>query len=979
MKTIPSLLLTVILFFPAHFISAQPLRGEWILGSGGDNNVNNLISVYADGTVCQAGLFRGPTYNIGSYHLTSQGKESFYIMRFNTDGNNNGMWLQQLVTHSGASMTLLDVFLDQKENAHILGTFDGDSIYLETTVYGSASLVDTSHMGNPKLFYLILAHDGDIVSLTAPIPFENEVAGYYEWYHVAWNEAGNMAVSGFFTGDSLYAGDILLKNPYSTDSYFILYYDDQGDPLWGVNNGVANSMGEDYLTFYAGDLDISPDGSVTAAGAYEGNVNPVFGTDEMPVPSQEKNFFLVHYASSGGFLWSSAGVQTYATAEIYQLQHTSSGEIYLAGNFFEGIISFDPVTLDHPDNGPAPFLFKFDASGTALWARAFPITNGMKGWQEKGDVQDSPTFSRMFLDDQEDVCITGWYSRDVVTFPGGGDTIVRTPDHEYDQYLVKYGPDGDFQWVQQITSDVQKTPPAMVDAEDNIYLAGTYRDTLFIKNDTIPMPGFNNAVYILGFEDQGGLVYQNSIVQAVDDTFTVDVDMILPAKKRSIYLSGAFRGEIGIDSRHIPAVYTDNIYLAKLSPNTSLAGDVVLQSEDTVTHGFVYLYQVLPTDDPVLVEVAGIYDKGRYVFSNIDYGNYFLLVRPDTNDYPAALDTWYRAGATMEEADTLYFTTDTLLVPTIVVREPRDTFDILGGMVTDTAGNAVFPGYVLLYRLNATGAAQVTDSVLLDDAGNYLFHNIVSGNYLIYVFADTSVWTGAIGTYYGDMAFWEMADTVKVTADDITDRNITILQIERQLDGTGRMEGDIFREEPTKSISSVTGEPVKKIKVILIEVKKGTGDIVAWVYTDDEGHYVFRNIPDGTYRIIVDIPGLPQDSTYTVTISVDNNVISGLDFQVTKEEVKVAKATGIALSPADLLHMSVWPNPTTGQITVVLPEEGAGTVTLYDPRGRVAGKYLIPGGRKTLVMDLSGLPAGIYYLQVTSRRKTGVSKVIIQR
>ncbi len=967
--------LLTILLLPGYLAMAQPMRGEWMLGSGGEDNLRNIMLTYPDGTVCHAGLFSGASYHIGPYDLTNTAGESFFIMRFNTDGYNKGMWLQQLTANG--SMTLMDVFIDQESRAHIVGTFTGDSIYLRPSMYGRASLVDTVNPDREKLFCLILESNGDITDLTAPIPFDNTCN--YTAFHVAWSKEGNMALSGSFFGDSLYTADIVLKNPYNLNSYFLLYFDNRGNALWGINNKVNNSMGEDYMDFFPGGLDISQEGSVTMAGTYESNVNPVFGPVEMPIPSV-RNIFLVQYDPSGSFLWGRYGVlENSAPVDILQLEHSTSGDVYLTGNFTEGSITFAPEILYHPDYGPALFLFRFDGSGNTQWSMAYSVTNeGVKGGSAKSDVAGDDTFiARLIRDSQDNIYLTGWYSRDTLSFPDHGDTLLRKPGHTYDQYLAKYTPDGSIAWVQRITANVRETPSALINDSDELFIAATFRDSLIMPEDTLP-GGADSAAYVLGFSGDGALTYTNTVRNLAPDNLPPTVDMIQPAQKRSIYLTGSFQGTIGIDNRELSGSYTENIYLAKLSPNTVMEGDVLLHSGDPVSSGFVYLYEVSPPNEPALLEITGIDGAGHYAFYNIDFGDYFLHIKPNSSQYPNAFDTWYKEGTVVEEADTLHFTRDTLVVSPVIVNEMLDTFDILAGTVTDTAGTPVSAGYVLLYRLDLPGMAPVTDSVILDGSGNYAFHDIIVGNYLVCVYADTTVRPGAISTYYGDVAFWEAADTIYVSADTITGTDITLLEIPQQLDGTGLVEGDIYREEPTKSVSSVTGEPVKKIKVILIRKEKSSGGIVAWVYTDDEGHYVFENVPDGSYQIIIDIPGLAQDSTYTVNITVDNNVVSGLDFLVTKDAILMAKASGVSHPAAGLLRLTVWPNPTDGHVTLMLPGTGEGVITLCDGQGRIVYRAVYPDGRKRTEMDLTGLPSGIYYLQVTSHRKTGISRVIIQ-
>jgi len=125
---------------------------------------------------------------------------------------------------------------------------------------------------------------------------------------------------------------------------------------------------------------------------------------------------------------------------------------------------------------------------------------------------------------------------------------------------------------------------------------------------------------------------------------------------------------------------------------------------------------------------------------------------------------------------------------------------------------------------------------------------------------------------------------------------------------------------------------------------------------------------------MIDIPGLPMDSTYTISVKGDE--ISGLDFLVTPTEIQVTSPSGISHPAAPVAEMKVWPSPTTGPVTLQTGEMIGGTLTLFNIKGASVKSFTID---KTLMtLDLSGLPDGVYYLRAVKEYRTGLARLIIR-
>ncbi len=115
--------------------------------------------------------------------------------------------------------------------------------------------------------------------------------------------------------------------------------------------------------------------------------------------------------------------------------------------------------------------------------------------------------------------------------------------------------------------------------------------------------------------------------------------------------------------------------------------------------------------------------------------------------------------------------------------------------------------------------------------------------------------------------------------------------------------------------------------------------------------------------------GPPRMATITITVT-------GL----TPQQVTVSQdgTTGVAENNVNTLR--VYPNPTTGLLTVI-PGESAGKVddlTVMDITGRTIFSNVVSSGQQ-YNLDLSSYPGGYYFVRVTSETGTLTRKVILDK
>ena len=80
---------------------------------------------------------------------------------------------------------------------------------------------------------------------------------------------------------------------------------------------------------------------------------------------------------------------------------------------------------------------------------------------------------------------------------------------------------------------------------------------------------------------------------------------------------------------------------------------------------------------------------------------------------------------------------------------------------------------------------------------------------------------------------------------------------------------------------------------------------------------------------------------------------------------------------ANAIEVSLYPNPAQSFVNMELSGEASETmVQLFDIQGKILRTYTLENGKKTLRIELDGLPAACYYLHIISDNRVVVKKII---
>jgi hypothetical protein len=339
---------------------------------------------------------------------------------------------------------------------------------------------------------------------------------------------------------------------------------------------------------------------------------------------------------------------------------------------------------------------------------------------------------------------------------------------------------------------------------------------------------------------------------------------------------------------------------------------------------------------------------------------------------------------------------------------PSDVGTIEGN-VYDTIGSTtgVDSAEVYLFREHGNFTRDdVLATVTTDANGTYIFEDIPYGMYRI---AARMVYSQngydhehTYMSYFEDTASsqnnpalgvdWTQCDLITTTGATSTGKNIYIrhdnLASAQDSAVPNQLIGDIFMDET--GLKQGGNDPVEGIDIIIKEA--GLSGPVISTTTDENGIYSFENIPDGDYKLWVDMPGLGMTSSY------DFNVTSGVynrcefDFDVGKDDIFREDNneslvndcfTGVleeSNSSDKLNQMELFPNPFSNNATLTLSLNTKSKVSIevYDLTGKkvldVVKDIIYSGQKDFMINDL--VYSGVYFVKVSINNDVQTKRLI---
>jgi len=270
---------------------------------------------------------------------------------------------------------------------------------------------------------------------------------------------------------------------------------------------------------------------------------------------------------------------------------------------------------------------------------------------------------------------------------------------------------------------------------------------------------------------------------------------------------------------------------------------------------------------------------------------------------------------------------------------------------------------VQLFKLGYNQMYDMIDEQIIGEGYNeYSFFDISAGSYLVK--ARTA--NCGMPTYFGDVLEWRDAEIITFpNNNNIFNANINIIETPSIGIGNSVMNGNVARESVEKF--SITIPVIDEI-VYLQYLEADEWTTVLATITDINGFYEFSDIPAGKYILFLDIPGLDMINLIEFDLD-ENETLSGINFIITDEGIETKDETSSIEPISQNSKLQVYPNPTTGLLSVVSSQLSENrihpnVIEISDIAGRVVHNVACTENRATVKIDISHLPAGVYFLRI---------------
>ncbi|MES2557576.1 MAG: choice-of-anchor L domain-containing protein [Bacteroidota bacterium] len=291
---------------------------------------------------------------------------------------------------------------------------------------------------------------------------------------------------------------------------------------------------------------------------------------------------------------------------------------------------------------------------------------------------------------------------------------------------------------------------------------------------------------------------------------------------------------------------------------------------------------------------------------------------------------------------------DEVVDSAIYLEEIIEAGGIPGDVKTVATNDVVPAGYVELYRKKSLPSIQQPDyRVSVDANGEFSIDSLISGKYRVRYVPEVGS-TDYYPMYLGNKHLWENGDLL--TYDCLFDSLKLFSEHIPVTDAPGSISGIVVRDslENQTNVSPYEG-------AVVYAWNLETDQPAAITYTDVEGKYTLGNLPNGYYRIAVDIPFIAHTDYYELEIRNEiDSVREVKEYFVRNKYIK--KRTTIVSS------FSFYPNPTNGAVVLVTENYIDSKLRVYNHLGQLVDEVLITSDVQ--YFDTEHLSEGLYFLQL---------------
>ena len=329
---------------------------------------------------------------------------------------------------------------------------------------------------------------------------------------------------------------------------------------WDWAKAGTNAHSSDWCDPYA--ITTDSKGNIFETGYEWGHV--AFGGD-----SATNGLFLVKYDSAGNVKWVN---DEGGGAESFSVSTDKIGNSYVIGQF-ASTLTFGTITLTCT-GGSDVFYVKYDPNGNVLWAKCAKVSNPGGSYTGFG----------IKVGASNNVYLTGEFL----------DSISFDSHQLYSKYAsvytVKLDSNGNTIWARSAVvpnkpaiNGITRSNSITTDTHDNVYIAGTFTDTLIFGSSMVTNSTVAGDVFLAKYDSSGNAIWAKCGSNAGKygrSTNGVACYSTVADHSGNVYITGEFMDSISFGSFNLITGFIEgDFFLAKYDP----AGNV-LWAETESTH-----------------------------------------------------------------------------------------------------------------------------------------------------------------------------------------------------------------------------------------------------------------------------------------------------------------------------------------------------------------------------------------------------------
>lgn len=276
---------------------------------------------------------------------------------------------------------------------------------------------------------------------------------------------------------------------------------------------------------------------------------------------------------------------------------------------------------------------------------------------------------------------------------------------------------------------------------------------------------------------------------------------------------------------------------------------------------------------------------------------------------------------------------------------------------------------------NANQTINRKNSMVSGPYGIYNFYALPKGNYIIKAtpLASSSSFSNYVTTYYGNTVNWNESARINLNQ-NMNSMDISLRENPNINGGAGQIKGEIWIQTDEFLLK---GKPASDIQMLLFDQ---SNHLVNGCFSDDNGSFMFYEIPMGTYKLRPEVTGVTADN-FDITISPENPNLDELVVVIHNNTVAYG-IEGHSLPTLDDIG-SVWPVPASQKVNIQLLSSSAEqyNVTLFSTSGQVISRYTFnsSGSEGQITIPLDNINSGLYIIRVEAEGFLPVTrKCIVQ-